>query len=235
MKASSKIISMENVSKVYNGSSHETVALDDVSLDVSEGEIVVILGPSGSGKTTLLNLIGGLDRPTHGKIVVNGNTDITNFNNNELNNYRRTMIGFIFQFFNLFDSLTAAENIKLAIELVEKNKKKIDIKAKELLEWVGLEKKVHNFPGEMSGGEQQRVAIARAIAKGNKIILADEPTGNLDSKTGKRVLDIMHKLNQEHNITFLIVTHDVSIRKIATQILELKDGKISNHINHNGH
>jgi putative ABC transport system ATP-binding protein len=219
------IISLQNVIKIYDGGSQETVALNDVSIDISEGDMVVIFGPSGSGKTTLLNLIGGLDRPTSGKLIIDGK-DITAFNNNELNIYRRTKIGFIFQFFNLFDSLTAAENVKLALELVEKDKKKLNKRAVELLEWVGLGDKINNFPGELSGGQQQRVAIARAISKGNRIILADEPTGNLDSKTGKRVLNIMHELNHEHGMTFVIVTHDLSIQKIADKIIELKDGRI---------
>ncbi|MBN1138173.1 MAG: ABC transporter ATP-binding protein, partial [Anaerolineae bacterium] len=189
-------VRMQNVAKTYQMGEVQVHALCGLDLAVQKGEFVVIVGPSGSGKTTTLNLIGGLDSPTSGELIVAG-TDVGRYNEKALTAYRRDQIGFIFQFFNLLPTLTASENVEFALELVERNGRKIHQRALALLEKVGLGERADHFPSQLSGGEQQRVAIARALAKDPLILLADEPTGNLDFRMGQKVLRVMQDLNQQ--------------------------------------
>ncbi len=221
-------ISLRNVSKAYKMGETEVWALKDISLDIKEGEHVVFVGPSGSGKTTLLNLIGGIDTPTSGNIHVFGE-NIARYNEQQLTNYRAKHVGWIFQFFNLIPSLTALENVALALELVDETKNMYE-RSREALELVGLGKMVNKFPAQLSGGEQQRVAIARALVKKPRLLLADEPTGNLDHATGKKVMKVMKDLNKKEKITLLIVTHDMSITEDVDILFELRDGKIAKKI-----
>jgi putative ABC transport system ATP-binding protein len=214
-------ISLEKVSKTYGVGETQVVALSEVSLEVMPGEFIVFLGPSGSGKTTLLNLIGGLDSPSSGSIVVNGK-DITRLKEGQLTKFRRTEVGFIFQFFNLIPTLTAKENVDFAAELVARGES-----SEELLREVGLGERLNHFPSELSGGENQRVAIARALATDPTIILCDEPTGNLDSETGKRIFKLLRSLNEARQKTVVVVTHNSVIGEIAHRIVRLRDGKIA--------
>lgn len=214
------IVKFENVSKIYEAGDHILKALDDVSLSLEKGKLIVILGPSGAGKSTLLNLLGGLDNPSMGKIIVDGK-DISTLNNNELADYRAQKVGFIFQFYNLIPTLTVLENVSLVNEI---SKNHLD--AKEMLEEVGLIDHINNFPIELSGGEQQRVSIARALAKNPEIVLCDEPTGALDSKTGVVVLKLLLSMCKNHNKTIIIVTHNQNIAKIADTVIHVKNGKI---------
>ena len=221
------IISLKNVYKSYRMGEVTVHALNDLSIDIKSGKLTIILGPSGSGKTTLLNLIGGIDSPSKGRIIVNEN-GIDGMNARELTAYRRNNIGFIFQFFNLIPNLTARENVEFVLEYVLQNRGRFNKeKAQQLLEKVGLGDRSNHFPYQLSGGEQQRVAIARALAKDPKIILADEPTGELDYKTGLKILEILAELSTE-NRTVLIVTHSREIAKIAHNIVYLRDGKAFN-------
>ena len=190
------------------------------------GDFVVILGPSGSGKTTLLNLIGGIDGPTSGNMIVDG-VKLANLNEKDLTQYRRTKIGFVFQFFNLIPTLTAKENIELAAELVENPRNSL-----EVLKQVGLDTKADRFPSELSGGEQQRVSIARALVKNPPILLCDEPTGELDNETGKRILSVLRRINKDEDKTIVFVTHNSAIAQMADKIIRLKDGEI-HRIEHN--
>jgi len=214
------MLTLVDVWKIYRLGNVEVYALREVNFEVREGEFIVVLGPSGSGKTTLLNIIGGIDIPSRGKVFFR-NTDITALDEDGLTLHRRENIGFVFQFFNLIPTLTARENILLASELVE-NPRDVD----EVLEIVGLKERAEHFPSELSGGEQQRVSIARALVKNPPLILADEPTGNLDFETGKKVLKYMKEVCASEGITFIIVTHNSSIAKIADRVVHLKDGKI---------
>jgi putative ABC transport system ATP-binding protein len=191
-----------------------------VTLKIGRGEFLVVLGPSGSGKTTLLNLLGGMDSATSGKIAVEG-SDITKLSEKGLNEYRRYNIGFIFQFFNLIPTLTAAENIELAAELVRNPRKTEDV-----LGEVGLKERAGHFPSELSGGEQQRVAIARALVKDPPILLCDEPTGDLDFETGKHILSVMREINRANKKTVIIVTHNTAIGEIADRVLRLRSGEV---------
>ncbi len=214
-------VSLENVSKIYHMGQVEVPALKDVTLEVPKGELVVILGPSGSGKTTLLNIIGGLDSPTTGQVIIGG-TDISRFNEARLTRARRTLTGFVFQFFNLIPTLTARENVELAAHLAG-TKHLVE----PLLEQVGLAAHAHQFPRQLSGGEQQRVAIARALVTNAPIILADEPTGSLDFETGRHILQLLSQICQEQSDrSFLIVTHNAAISKMAHRVIRLKDGGI---------
>lgn len=215
-----RIVEFKNVSRVYTSGDHELKALDNINMKLDEGKFVVILGPSGAGKSTLLNLLGGLDSPTSGKIYVQGK-DISTLSNNELAEYRASTVGFIFQFYNLIPTLTVHENVTLVKEIA-----KNALSATKMLEEVGLEDHLRNFPCELSGGEQQRVSIARALAKNPKILLCDEPTGALDSQTGVVVLKLLLKMAREYKKTIVIVTHNQNIAKMADVVLRVKNGKI---------
>ncbi|MDO8950591.1 MAG: ABC transporter ATP-binding protein [Actinomycetota bacterium] len=199
-------------------------ALREVDLRIPRGEFVAIVGPSGSGKTTMLNLLGGLDTPTHGSITVDG-TDITGYTERQLTFFRREKIGFVFQFFNLIPTLTAEENVQFAIELASRDGVPPDTNAAELLTRVGLGERIHHFPSQLSGGEQQRVAVARALAKDPVLVLGDEPTGNLDFRTGKLVLGALKEMNREGK-TVILVTHNTPLARVADRILHIRDGQI---------
>lgn len=218
-------VDLYNVNKIYNIGKVSIHALRDVTLKVLEGEFIVILGPSGSGKSTLLNIIGGIDRPTSGKVIVNG-INLQNLSDDELTEFRRKFIGFVFQFFNLIPTLTARENIMLTLELASVKKHELKKRADELLELVGLKDRADHFPAELSGGQQQRVAIARAVAANPKLLLCDEPTGELDMESGKRVLSIIKKVNLEKGTTVIMVTHNTAISKIASRVIRLRDGQV---------
>ena len=223
-----ELIKFKNVKKSYTIGEKKFNALDGVNFSIPKGEFVVILGPSGAGKSTLLNLLGGMDNVTSGEIIVDGNV-ISDYNDNELTKYRAENVGFIFQFYNILPTLTVLENVEIVNDIVEKPKS-----AKKILKEVGLEKHATKFPNQLSGGEQQRVSIARAIAKDPSIILADEPTGALDSKTGVEVLKLLKKQCDANNgeNTVIIVTHNSLIAEIADRIIRLKNGKVeSNEIN----
>lgn len=213
-------VRLEGVSKEYVVGDVIVRALNNVDLEIREGEFVVILGPSGSGKTTLLNVIGGLDTVTRGTVWV-GDQEITDLNERQMTNHRRNRTGFVFQFFNLVPTLTARENVEMIAELVG-NKDRVD----DALRSVGLEDRASHFPGQLSGGEQQRVAIARAIAKGAPLLLCDEPTGELDFETGKMVLSALRELNQADGKTFLVITHNTSIGKMADRVIRIRSGEI---------
>ena len=214
-----KII-VKDVSKVYGEDSNKVIANDAISFDINEGEFVVILGPSGAGKSTLLNIIGGMDNASEGSINVFGK-EIVGLNEDELTKYRREDIGFVFQFYNLIPNLTVLENVELAEQIVKQPKDAI-----EILKLVGLENRLNNFPSQISGGEQQRVAIARAIAKNPKLLLCDEPTGALDYKTGKNILNILKKYSVDENKTVIIITHNSSIAEAADKVIEIYDARV---------
>ncbi len=218
------VVRTEHLWKTYMLGEVEVHALNDVNLDIYRGEMVCLVGPSGSGKTTLLNMVGGIGRASKGRVLVDGEDLTANFEESYL--IRREKIGFVFQFFNLIPALTAQENVELPMELVGKPEKERRERATELLTKVGLGHRMNHRPGEMSGGEQQRVAIARALANNPSIILADEPTGNLDTKTGKQIVTLMKDLNKAENQTFVITTHDIRLARISDRIIYLSDGKI---------
>jgi putative ABC transport system ATP-binding protein len=215
------LITLENVTKKYDMGAVSVVALENISLHIEKGEFVVVLGPSGSGKTTLLNMISGLDEPTSGTVTVNGQ-DITSLNRGRQFAFRRDTVSFIFQSFNLFPSLTALENVQFAIDM--KNHLATE-NAERVLDSVGLARRLEHFPHELSGGEQQRVAIARALATGNPILLADEPTGELDFKTGVQILQLL-QCQAEAGKAVLVVTHNREISRIADRVIELSSGQI---------
>ena len=214
-----KII-VKDVSKVYGEDSNKVIANDAISFDINEGEFVVILGPSGAGKSTLLNIIGGMDNASEGSINVFGK-EIVGLSEDELTKYRREDIGFVFQFYNLIPNLTVLENVELAEQIVKQPKDAI-----EILKLVGLENRLNNFPSQISGGEQQRVAIARAIAKNPKLLLCDEPTGALDYKTGKNILNILKKYSVDEKKTVIIITHNSSIAEAADKVIEIYDARV---------
>ncbi|MFO3729145.1 ABC transporter ATP-binding protein [Butyricimonas muris] len=223
------IIETKNLYKTYKDEMSEVHAVDDVNISISEGEFTAIVGPSGSGKTTLLNLIGGLDTPTSGNLYIDGQ-DISLLKPKEMVDFRLHNIGFVFQSFNLIPVLSAKENVAFVMELQGRKKSERDERAQELLESVGLGDRSNSRPSKLSGGQQQRVAVARALASKPKFILADEPTANLDSKSAENLLDMMEKLNEKENITFVFSTHDPRIMAKARRIITLEDGKIINDI-----
>ena len=213
-------IELKNVYKTYKMGEVSINALDDTNFEIEKGELVVILGPSGAGKTTCLNILGGMDSPTKGDVLVD-NVNIAKLSNKDLIKYRRNDIGFIFQFYNLVQNLTALENVELAVQLCKNYHN-----PNTILDSVGLKDRKQNFPSQLSGGEQQRVAIARAIAKNPKILLCDEPTGNLDSKASDEIMSILKKTNKDLKQTIIIITHNMEIAKVADRIIKIEDGKI---------
>ena len=222
---SNTIIELKNVWKIYQLGEVEVQALRDVDLRIKKEEFSAIMGPSGSGKSTLLHMIGCLDRPTSGKIYLDG-IDISKLNDSELARLRGKKIGFVFQFFNLYPTLNARENIELPMLILERDKREKEKKSSKLLKTVGLEKRADHLPSQLSGGERQRVAISRAIANDPPLLLADEPTGNLDTKTGEEIMKFLDKLQEEEKVTIVMVTHEEHIAKYAERIIRLKDGKI---------
>ena len=219
------VIETKNLIKIYQQGDIEVKALNDVSINFQQGEFTAIVGPSGSGKTTFLNSIGGLDTPTSGKVVIN-DTDITNLKSNELIDFRLRNIGFVFQAYNLIPVLTAKENVEFIMLMQGNSESDRKSRAEELLNAVGLSDQINRRPGQLSGGQQQRVAVARALASKPKFVLADEPTANLDSTSTSNLLDIMHRLNKEENMTFIFSTHDQRVIDRAKRIITLEDGKI---------
>ena len=217
------VLEVKELTKKYGQGESEVIALDQVSFSVERGEFVAIIGASGSGKSTLMNMIGGIDHPTSGSVIIEGN-DISSMNEDELAVFRRRNLGIIYQFYNLIPTLTAEENIALPWKLDgrKENKKRLT----EMVHMLGLEKRAKHLPGQMSGGQQQRVSIGRALINEPAFILADEPTGNLDSKTSKEILDILKFANQKYNQTILLVTHDENIALQAGRIITIGDGKI---------
>ncbi len=219
------IIETKNLSRLYQDGDHIIRAVDKVNLQIEAGEFTAIVGPSGSGKTTLLNLIGGLDSPTEGEVIVDGKA-IHQLKDNALINFRLQHIGFVFQAYNLIPVLSAQENVEFIMLLQNASARERKTRAQELLKAVGLEAQMHKRPTELSGGQQQRVAVARALASKPSFVLADEPTANLDSKSTEDLLDIMHKLNQEEGITFIFSTHDQRVIDRASRIIYVEDGQI---------
>lgn len=212
-------IEFKNVEKIYKMGEVDLKALDKASFEIEKGELVVILGQSGSGKSTCLNILGGMDEVTSGNVIVDG-VDITKVKENKLINYRRNDIGFVFQFYNLVQNLTALENIELGTQMCQN-----PMDAKEALIKVGLEDRMDNFPSQMSGGQQQRVSIARAIARRPKILLGDEPTGALDYKTGKQILELLENTCRKDKITTIIITHNSAIAPMADRVIKFKNGE----------
>ena len=214
-------IEFKDVRKEYTGEVN-VLAVDNCSFEIEEGEFVVILGQSGAGKTTILNMLGGMDIPSKGKIIVDGKR-VDKFSNKELIEYRRHDIGFVFQFYNLIANLTTIENVELACQLC-----KDALEPKVILKLVGLDHRMKNFPSQLSGGEQQRVAIARAIAKNPKLLLCDEPTGALDSETGKKIIDLLIKNCKNMGMTTVVITHNSSISEVADKVITIKNGTVAN-------
>ena len=223
-----KFIEVKNLKKTYKMGEVDVNALNDSSFYINEGEFVVILGPSGSGKSTLLNILGGMDLPTSGNVMLEGN-DITLYNDSQMTLYRRNKVGFVFQFYNLMSNLTARENVELATEICEDF---LDID--EILMGVGLSERSGHFPSQMSGGEQQRVAIARAVAKNPLLLLCDEPTGALDFKTGISILKLLSDVNKKYKKTVIVITHNGAVSKMADRVILMRSGRIlENYINDN--
>ncbi|MDP1710652.1 MAG: ABC transporter ATP-binding protein [candidate division WWE3 bacterium] len=222
--ARKEIIKMENVSKVYGDGETKVVALDGINLSIDEGEFVSIMGPSGSGKTTLLNMLGALGKPTTGDIRL-GDTKISSVPERKLYKVRRKMIGFVFQSCYLVPTLNALENV--LIPTLPMGSNKFEKRALDLLKQVGLEKRLHHRPSQLSGGEQQRVVIARALINEPRVVLADEPTGNLDSKTAQGIMRILSDLNKKEGVTLVVVTHEKEIAETADRIIHIRDGKIA--------
>ena len=214
-------ITFNNVKKTYKVGDVEINASDGVDFEVNKGEFVVIVGPSGAGKTTILNLLGGMDTATSGQILVDGQ-DVAKYSERQLTQYRRDDIGFVFQFYNLVQNLTALENVELATQI---SKNPLDVRM--VLERVGLNKRLDNFPAQLSGGEQQRVAIARAIAKNPKLLLCDEPTGALDYQTGKAILGLLREMCDKYTMTVIVITHNSALAPMADRIIHLKNGQVA--------
>ncbi len=219
------VIVTDNLSKTYGAGNVKVKALKEVSVKIKKGDYIAIIGPSGSGKSTFMNLLGCLDKPSTGKLFID-NTDVSTLNENQLAKIRREKIGFIFQKYNLIPTLNGLENVSLSMSFAGVNSNKRKQRAEKLLGMVGLSHRLHHKPSEMSGGEQQRVAIARALANDPSIILADEPTGNVDSKGGNKIMDILEEINRRGE-TIIVVTHDPNIAKRAKRILQIQDGAVS--------
>lgn len=213
-------IDVKHVSKIYGSGEQEVRANDDINFEIAKGELTIIVGASGAGKSTLLNILGGMDTPTHGQIIVNGK-DISTDTSKQLTTYRRHSIGFVFQFYNLIPNLTALENVELASQI---SPDALDVT--EVMQEVGLGKRMNNFPAQLSGGEQQRVAIARAIAKNPELLLCDEPTGALDYKTGKSILKLLQDFSHKTDKNVIIATHNGMIKPMADHIIEIGDGQV---------
>ncbi len=220
------IIEAKNIHKVYKETKVPVNALNGIDLKIEKGEFTAIVGPSGSGKTTLLNIIGGLDLPTSGDILING-TNIKDFSSGQLIDFRLNNIGFVFQAYNLIPVLTAKENTEFVMVLQKRPKAEREEKTRELLEAVGLSDKMNHKPGQLSGGQQQRVAVARALASQPQFVIADEPTANLDSKSTNELLDIMAQMNKKYNTTFIFATHDQRVMDKARRIVTIDDGKVT--------
>lgn len=214
-------VKLENVSKIYGSNEVRIVAVDEISFNIAKGEFVVIVGPSGAGKTTVLNILGGMDKATSGKVLVDGR-NIARYSNKQLTAYRREDIGFVFQFYNLVPNLTALENVELALQIC-----KNPLNAETVLEEVGLKDRLSNFPAQLSGGEQQRVSIARALAKNPKLLLCDEPTGALDYQTGKSILKLLQDMCRERGMTVIVITHNSALTPMADRVIKIKNGKVS--------
>ncbi len=213
-------IEFKKVTKEYKTGEITIKALNKTSFEIEKGELVVITGPSGAGKTTTLNMLGGMDKITSGKIIIDG-CDISKYKDKDLTKYRRNDVGFVFQFYNLVPNLSAIENVELSTQI-----SKSKLSAEELLKKVGLKKRINNFPSQLSGGEQQRVAIARALAKSPKLLLCDEPTGALDYKTGKQILKLLQDMAKKEKITVIIVTHNSAIAPMANKVISFKNGGV---------
>ncbi len=220
------VIKTQDLTKVYNGSAIQVKAVNKVNLEFKQGEFTAIVGPSGSGKTTFLNLIGGLDKPTQGQVVIDG-TDISQMKESQLFDFRLRNIGFIFQSYNLIPVLTAKENVSFIMLLQNRPKDELEKRATEMLKQVGLSDKINSRPNQLSGGQQQRVAVARALASKPKFVLADEPTANLDTESAFNLLDIMLRLNREENITLIFSTHDQRVIDRASRVITLVDGAVA--------
>jgi len=214
------MIYLKNIVKKYKSGNEEISALNGISIKIKSGELTVILGPSGSGKSTMLNLLGGMDRPTSGQILIN-DEDLSGFSDKQLTNYRRKNVGFVFQFYNLVENLNTFENVGIAANL----NGNID-NVEEIIKDVGLEKRMKSFPNQLSGGEMQRVAIARAVAKSPKLLLCDEPTGALDVATGDKIFHLLKKYSKNEDTAVVVVTHNPEVAKIADHVIKLQDGQI---------
>ena len=214
-------VKLDKVSKIYKMGEVEIRAVDNISFEISKGEFVVVVGPSGAGKTTVLNILGGMDTATEGDVYVDG-SNIAEYNSHQLTAYRRDDIGFVFQFYNLVQNLTALENVELAMQIC-----KNPLDAKKVLCEVGLEDRMGNFPAQLSGGEQQRVSIARALAKNPKLLLCDEPTGALDYQTGKAILKLLQDMCREKGMTVIVITHNSALTPMADRVIHIKNGTVS--------
>ena len=214
-------VKLENVSKIYGSGDVKIVAVDGISFEIIKGEFVVVVGPSGAGKTTVLNILGGMDKASSGRVLVDS-VDIAGFSNKQLTSYRREDIGFVFQFYNLVPNLTALENVELALQICKE-----PLDARTVLEEVGLKNRLGNFPAQLSGGEQQRVSIARALAKNPKLLLCDEPTGALDYQTGKAILKLLQDMCREKGMTVIVITHNSALTPMADRVIKIKNGKVS--------
>ena len=225
------ILSVKNLSKIYGDENNHVIALDNVSFDVEIGEFIAIIGASGSGKSTLLHQIGGVDHPSSGKVIIN-NTDIYTLNENDLAIFRRNEIGLIYQFYNLIPVLNVKENITLPLQLAHQ---KVDQKRfNTLIEQLGLSNRLNHLPNQLSGGQQQRVSIARALINQPSLVLADEPTGNLDSKNSDEIIRLLKEANEKYHQTIIIITHDNNIAKLANRVITIKDGKIISDLKRGG-
>lgn len=218
-----EIVRVENLSKIYGTGESAVKALDNVSLTVEKGEFLAIVGASGSGKSTLLHLLGGVDKPTSGKVYIN-DTDIFELNNDKMAIFRRRQVGIVYQFYNLIPILNVEENISLPMELDGRNVDKGEME--KMLEMLGLSERRRNLPNELSGGQQQRTSIGRALISRPSVLLADEPTGNLDTKSGNEVMEILKRFNREYNQTIIMITHNMELAKATDRIIRIEDGKI---------